>query len=52
MGKLQILGEFWEFLRCRKRYWLLPVVIILLLLALLMIFAENSALAPFIYTLF
>lgn len=52
MGKLQILAEFWEFLRHRKRFWLLPIVIILLLLGLLIIFTESSAIAPFIYTLF
>lgn len=52
MGKLQILSEFWEFLKHRKRYWLLPIVIILLLLGLLIIFTESSAVAPFIYTLF
>jgi len=52
MGKLGILAEFWEFLRYRKRYWLLPIVIILLLLGLLIVFTESSAVAPFIYTLF
>lgn len=52
MSKLSIIKEFWDFLRERKRYWLAPIVIILLLLSLLIIFAESSAVAPFIYTLF
>lgn len=52
MSKLSIIAEFWGFLRSRKRYWLLPIVIILLLLGLLIIFTESSAVAPFIYTLF
>ena len=52
MAKLAILKEFFEFLKIRKRYWLAPIVIILLLLSLLIIFAQSSAVAPFIYTLF
>jgi hypothetical protein len=52
MSKLTILAELWQFLRVRKRYWLAPVVIILALLGLLIIFAQSSAVAPFIYTLF
>ncbi|MCK5580179.1 MAG: hypothetical protein KAJ18_02785 [Candidatus Omnitrophica bacterium] len=52
MGKLSIIKEFWEFLKVRKRYWLAPILIILVLLSSLIIFAETSAVAPFIYTLF
>ncbi|HOY10195.1 MAG TPA: DUF5989 family protein [Candidatus Omnitrophota bacterium] len=52
MSKIAILKELWDFLRVRKRYWLAPIVIILGLLSLLIIFAESSAVAPFIYTLF
>lgn len=52
MAKLSILKEFWDFLKVRKRYWLAPIVIILVLLGLLIVFAESSAVAPFIYTLF
>jgi len=52
MGKIQIIIEFWQFLKYRKRYWLLPIVVILLLLGLLIIFTESSAVAPFIYALF
>jgi hypothetical protein len=47
-----LLKELWAFLKVRKKFWLLPLVIMLLLLGGLMIFAQSSALAPFIYTLF
>lgn len=52
MSKLSVLKEFWDFLRVRKRYWLAPIVIILLLLSLLIVFAQSSVVAPFVYTLF
>ncbi|MBA2272239.1 MAG: hypothetical protein H0W20_16845, partial [Chthoniobacterales bacterium] len=51
-GKLSILGEFWTFLRVRKKWWLAPIVLMLLLLGLLIGLSEGSALAPFIYSLF
>lgn len=44
--------EFWEFLRIRKRYWLLPILIVLGMLSALIVFTEGSAVAPFIYALF
>jgi hypothetical protein len=50
--KLEILKEFWGFLMERKKWWLLPIIIMLVVLGLLIIFTEGSALAPFIYTLF
>ena len=52
MAKLQVLGEFWEFLRFNKKYWLLPIVIVLVLTGLLIVLAQGSAVAPFVYTLF
>jgi len=52
MGKLSIIKEFWDFLKVRKKWWLAPIIILLLLLGALIIFAESSAVAPFIYTLF
>lgn len=52
MSKLAILKEFWDFLRVRKKWWLLPIVVFLLALGALLVFAEGSAVAPFIYTLF
>ena len=51
-GKLAIFKELWDFMRVRKRWWLAPIIILLILLGLLIIFAESSALSPFIYTLF
>ncbi|HNY91520.1 MAG TPA: DUF5989 family protein [bacterium] len=52
MSKLSILREFWLFMRERKKWWLGPIIFFLVLLGLLIVFAEGSALAPFIYTLF
>jgi hypothetical protein len=52
MGKLDILKEFWGFLKVRKKWWLTPVIIVLLLLGVLIVVTESSAVAPFIYTLF
>jgi len=49
---MTLLREIWLFLRERKKFWLLPIVIVMLLFGALMIFAQSSALAPFIYTLF
>ena len=47
-----LLREFWLFLRQNKKLWLLPIIIVMLMLGALLIFAQGSALAPFIYTLF
>lgn len=52
MAKQTLIGEFWEFLKMRKRYWLLPIVIMLSLMGMLIVFTEGSAVAPFIYALF
>ena len=47
-----LLKEFWLFLRVRKKWWLLPIIIVMLLVGTLLVFAQGSALAPFIYTIF
>ena len=52
MGKVRILGEFWAFLKVRKKYWLAPILIVLFLLSLIIVLTQGSALAPFIYALF
>ena len=52
MGKTSILKELWLFMKVRKKWWLGPVLVILVLLSMLIVFAEGSALAPFIYALF
>lgn len=52
MGKIKIMAEFWEFLKERKKWWLIPIVLFLLLLGAVIILSQGSAVAPFIYTLF
>ena len=47
-----IVGEFWLFLKEEKKWWLAPLVTVLLLLGAVIVFAESSAIAPFIYTIF
>ena len=49
---MTFLLEFWEFLRARKKFWLLPMLLMMALFGALIVFAQGSALAPFIYTLF
>jgi Family of unknown function (DUF5989) len=49
---MSLLLELWAFLRERKKFWLLPIIVTMLLFGALMVFAQSSALAPFIYTLF
>jgi len=49
---LDFLGELWAFMRQRKKFWLLPIVVVLLLLGALIVLTQGSAIAPFIYTLF
>ncbi len=44
--------EFWHFLKVRKKYWLLPIILVLLLFGGLIILSQGSAVAPFIYTIF
>jgi len=45
-------GEFWAFLRVRKKWWLGPIVMVLALFGALIVLTQGSAVAPFIYTLF
>jgi len=52
MNKLNILGAFLRFLLERKKFWLIPIVLMLALLSLLLVATQGSAVAPFIYTLF
>tara|TARA_Y100000590_G_C15156035_1_gene801747 strand:- start:130 stop:279 length:150 start_codon:yes stop_codon:yes gene_type:complete len=44
--------EFWEFLKVRKKYWLLPIFFFLVIFGLLIVLSQGSAVAPFIYTIF
>lgn len=52
MARRGIVSELWAFMRARKKWWLLPIIIVLLLIGALMVFAQGSVLAPFIYTIF
>lgn len=49
---MSFLAEFWSFLRVRKKFWLLPLLLVVVVFGALLIMAESTALAPFIYTLF
>lgn len=49
---MSFLIELWQFLKARKKFWLLPIILVMVLLGGLLILAQGSAIAPFIYTLF
>lgn len=49
---MAMLKELWKFLRVRKKYWLWPIFLMMALLGVLIVLAQGSAIAPFIYTLF
>jgi hypothetical protein len=49
---MSFVAEFWKFLQVRKKFWLLPLLTMMVIFGVLLILAESSALAPFIYTLF
>jgi|TARA_B110000116_G_C16349282_1_gene364651 hypothetical protein len=49
---MSFLKEFWEFLKERKKYWLLPILTVLVLFGILIVLSQGSAIAPFIYTIF
>ncbi len=47
-----LVGELWALMRERKKWWLLPVIVVMLVVGTLLVLAQGSALAPFIYTVF
>ena len=49
---IEFIREFWAFVRVRKKFWLLPLLAVMILLGVLMVLAEGSAVAPFIYAIF
>ncbi len=49
---MSFVKEFWAFLRIRKKFWLLPILIVMALMGTLLVLAQGSAVAPFIYTIF
>jgi len=52
MIMLEFLKDLWLFIKTRKKWWLVPMIVILLIIGLLIVFGSGSALAPFVYTLF
>jgi len=52
MANHGVVADLWMFIRERKKWWLLPVIVVMLVVGSLLIFAQGSALAPFIYTIF
>ena len=52
MSRVNLAGELWAFMRVRKKWWLLPIIVVMLMVSTLLVFAQGSALAPFIYTIF
>lgn len=49
---MELLKDLWGFIKDRKKYWLVPLIIVLLLMGILIVFSSGSAIAPFIYTIF
>ncbi|HZE76306.1 MAG TPA: DUF5989 family protein [Gemmatimonadales bacterium] len=52
MARSGLLSELWAFMRVRKKWWLLPIITVMVLVGALLVLAQGSALAPFIYTVF
>jgi hypothetical protein len=52
MARSGLLSELWAFMRVRKKWWLLPIIVVMVAVGALLVFAQGSALAPFIYTIF
>ena len=52
MAQSGVMRELWSFLRVRKKWWLLPIILVMLVVGALLVFAQGSVLAPFIYTIF
>jgi len=49
---MSIIAELWTFIRARKKFWIVPIFLMLFIFGGLMVFAQGSAIAPFVYTLF
>jgi len=49
---MSLVSELWSFMRERKKWWLLPVIVVMVVVGTLLVLAQGSALAPFIYTIF
>lgn len=49
---MELLSELWTFMKVRKKWWLLPIIVVMVAVGSLLVLAQGSALAPFIYTIF
>ncbi len=49
---MSILAELWDFVKTRKKFWLIPILLVMFILGTLLLFVQSSALAPFLYTIF
>lgn len=49
---LDLMHDFWGFMKVRKKFWLAPIIVVLVLLGALVVLGQGTAVAPFIYTLF
>lgn len=52
MASASLVRDLWAYMRVRKKWWLLPIIIMMMLIGTLLVFAQGSVLAPFIYTIF
>ena len=52
MAQASLTRELWQFMKVRKKFWLLPLIFVMVLIGGLLVLAQGSAIAPFIYTLF
>jgi hypothetical protein len=52
MSNSGLMSELWMFMKVRKKFWLLPIIVVMVMVGALLVFAQGSALAPFIYTIF
>jgi hypothetical protein len=52
MSNPSLMNELWAYMKVRKKFWLVPILLIMILVGALMVFAHGSVLAPFIYTIF
>jgi hypothetical protein len=52
MSKLQVVSEFWQFIKYNKKFWMTPIILVLVVVGFLLFLASSSAMAPFIYSLF
>jgi len=52
MAGVSLARELWEFFKIRKKWWLLPIIVVMVLVGMLLVFAQSSVLAPFLYAIF